>query len=52
MLIFFLVIDLYLLILDVIAQIFNPIAELVIHIGIMTKEAKVEIETTSNNCGS
>ena len=41
---FFLIIDLYFLILAVIAQIFNPIAELVIPIGIRIKEAKAEIE--------
>ena len=41
---FFLIIDLYFLIDAVIAQIFNPIAELVIAIGIATKEAKVETE--------
>ena len=42
---FFLIIDLYFLIAAVIAQIFNPIAELVIPIGIPTKEAKAEMET-------
>ena len=42
---FFLIIDLYLLILAVTAQIFNPIAELVIPIGIPRKEANREIET-------
>ena len=41
---FFLIIDLYFLIAAVIAQIFNPIAELVISIGIPLKEAKAEIE--------
>ena len=41
---FFLIIDLYFLIAAVIAQIFNPIAELLISIGIPTKEAKAEIE--------
>ena len=41
---FFLIIDLYLLIPAVIAQNFNPIAELVILIRIPIKEAKVEIE--------
>ena len=40
---FFLIIDLYFLIPAVIAQIFNPTAELVIPIG--TKEAKAEMET-------
>ena len=42
---YFLIIDLYFLIPVVIAQIFNPIAELVTPIGITTKEAKTEIET-------
>ena len=42
---FFLIIDLYFLIAAVITQIFNPIAELVIPIGIPTKEAKTEMET-------
>ena len=41
---FFLIIDLYFLIPAVIAQIFNPIAELLIHIRIPTKEAKAEIQ--------
>ena len=41
----FLIIDLYLLIPAVIAQIFDPIAELVIPIEIWTKETKAEIET-------
>ena len=41
----FLIIDLYFLILAVIAQIFNPIAELVITVGIPCKEAKAETET-------
>ena len=40
----FLIIDLYFLIPVVIAQIFNPIAELVIHIEILIKEAKSELE--------
>ena len=40
----FLIIDLYFLIPAVIAQSFHPIAELVIPIGIPSKEAKVEIE--------
>ena len=43
--VFFLIIDLYFLIHAVITQIFNPIAELVIPIGISTKEAKAETET-------
>ena len=42
---FFLIIDLYFLISVVIAQIFKPIAELVIPIGISTKEVKTEMET-------
>ena len=42
---FFLIIDLYFLIPAVIAQIFNPIAKLVIPIEIPTKEAKEEMET-------
>ena len=42
---FFVIIDLYFLILAVIAQIFNPISELVIPIGIPMKEAKAETET-------
>ena len=40
----FLIINLYFLITAIIAQIFNPIAELVIPIGIPIKEAKAEIE--------
>ena len=43
-LIFFLIIDLNLLIPVAIAQIFNPIAELLIPIGIPNKEAKAEIK--------
>ena len=42
---FFLIIDLYFLIPAVITQILNPVAELVMPIGILTKEAKAEIET-------
>ena len=42
---YFLIIDLYFLIPVVIAQIINPIAELVTPIGITTKEAKTEMET-------
>ena len=45
LLLFFLIIDLYFLIPAVIAQIFNPIAEIVIPIGIATKEAKAEMKT-------
>ena len=41
---FFIIIDFYFLIAAVIAQMFNHIAELVIPIGIQTKEAKGEIE--------
>ena len=41
---FFLTIDLYLLIPEVISQIFNPNAELVIPVRIPTKEAKAEIQ--------
>ena len=41
---FFLIIDLYFLIPAVIAQIVNPVAELIIPIGIPKKEAKAEIE--------
>ena len=41
---FFLIIDLYLLIPEVISQIFNPIAELIIPTRIPTKEAKAEIQ--------
>ena len=46
-LIFFLIIDLNLLIPAAIAQIFNPIAELLIPIGITNKEAKAEIKIHS-----
>ena len=42
---FFFIIDLYFLIPDAIAQIFVPIAELVIPTGTQTNEANVEIET-------
>ena len=42
---FFLIIDLYFLIPTVISKIFNPIADLVIPMGIPAKEAKAEIET-------
>ena len=41
---FFLITDLYFLIPAVFTQIFNPIAELVIPIGIPIKEAKAEME--------
>ena len=40
-----LIIDLYFLICTFITHIFNPIAELIIPIGIPTKEAKAEMET-------
>ena len=43
-LVFFLTIDLCFLIPAVIAHIFNPIAELVIPVGIKRKEAKAEIK--------
>ena len=42
---FFLIIDLYFLIHLVITQTFNPSAELLILIGIPTKEAKTEMGT-------
>ena len=42
---FFLIIALYFLISTVIRQIFNSIAELLIPIGIPTKEAKAEMKT-------
>ena len=42
---FFYIIDLYFFIPAVIAQIFNPNAELAITIGIPTKKTKAEIET-------
>ena len=41
---FFLIIDSYFLIPAVIIQAFNPIAELIIPIGIPIKEAKTEME--------
>ena len=41
---FFLIIDLHFLIPAVTRQVFNPIAELVIPIGIPTKEEKAEIQ--------
>ena len=40
----FLIIDLYFLIPAAIIQMFNPIAELAIPIGIPSKEAKAEVE--------
>ena len=45
MLLFLNFIDLYFLISAVITQFFNPIVELVIPIGIPTKEANEEMET-------
>ena len=42
---YFLIIDLNFLIPAIISQIFNPIAELVLPIGIPTKEVKAERET-------
>ena len=44
MLFFFLIIDVYFFIFADVAQIFNPVAELLIPIGIPSKEAKTEIE--------
>ena len=41
---FFLIIDLYLLISVAIAQIFNPIAELVIAIELLSKDVKAKSE--------
>ena len=43
LLFFFVIVDLYSLIPAAIAQVFNPIAELIISIGIPMKEAKAEI---------
>ena len=45
MLLFFLIIDLCFFIPAVVTQNINSIAELVIHIGIPTKEAKAKMET-------
>ena len=45
LLFYFLIMGFYFLIAAVIAQIFSPIAELVIPNGITTKEAKAEMET-------
>ena len=44
---FFLIFNLYFLILAIIAQIFNYIAELKILVGISTRKAKVEMEIHS-----
>ena len=41
---FFLIIDLYFLILEIISKIFNPIVELLIFLEISIKEAKAEME--------
>ena len=41
---FFLIINLYFLILAIIAQIFNPLVELIIPLEISIKEAKAEME--------
>ena len=41
---FFLITDLYFLILAIIAQIFNPVVEHIIHLKILKKEAKAEME--------
>ena len=49
---FFLIINLYFLFPAVIAQIFNPIAELVIPTGIPIKEENVKIETHPVICRS
>ena len=46
---FFLIIDLNILILVVTAQIFNPIAELAIPIGIPSKKGKAETEVDPVN---
>ena len=47
MLLVFLIIDFYFLIVAAIAQFFNPISELVIPIGIPSKETKAQIEIHS-----
>ena len=44
---FFLIMDIYFIIPVVVTQVFNPIAELVIPIGVPTKETKAN---ASNNC--
>ena len=49
---FFLIIDLYFLIPAVVVQIFNPIADLVIPLGITIKEKKSRNWNTSSNCRS
>ena len=41
----FKLIDLYTLIPEIIARIFNPTAELIVPIGILTEEVKAEMET-------
>ena len=50
MLLFFLIIDLYFLVPAIIAKKFNSIAELLIPIGISTKEKKSRNGNTSSNC--
>ena len=45
---FFIIIQLYFLILAMIAQIFNPTAEVVLPTGAQTNEVNAEIETVSN----
>ena len=42
---FFLIIDLYFLIAEVIPQMFNPVAEIVIPIGMPAEQKKAEMET-------
>ena len=53
-LLFFLIIDLYFLVLGIFAQIFNPIVELTIPLEILTKEAKAltgkKHRNTCTNC--
>ena len=44
---FFLIMDIYFIIPVVVTQVFNPIAELVIPIGVPTKETEAN---ASNNC--
>ena len=52
MLFYFLTIDLYFLISAVIEQIFNPIAELVIPIGMPSIEVQKQNLKKNSNCGS
>ena len=56
---FFLIIDLHFLITPIISQIFNPIAELVIPVGIPSKESKAKneihpviVEAKIKNCST